>query len=128
MAHKVRTAALLSAKAVWLSGYSGRHRTERFWVQTLHMLPPLVSQGDVGLPTLSQGEGRCVVKLNIMGIPMRLQTLQLSPAHCQVYILVPVIIGKFHQCRGHHMDRAESHLFNKKGFENHSVVYKIYGL
>ena len=46
------------------------------------MLPPLVSHRDVvvsckpraGLATLGQGEGLCVVKLNIMGIPIRLQT------------------------------------------------------
>ena len=52
-------------KAAWLRGYSGRLRTERSWVRNLHMLPPLVSQGDVvipckpelGLATLGQGEG-----------------------------------------------------------------------
>ena len=38
------------AKAVWLSGYSGRHRTQRFWIQNPHMLPPLVSQGGVVVP------------------------------------------------------------------------------
>ena len=65
------------AKAAWLSGYSGKHRTKRFWVQNPHMLPSLVSQGDVmvpckpelGLATPGQGEEPSVVKLNIMGIP-----------------------------------------------------------
>ena len=67
------------AKAVWLRGYSGRLRTERSWVRNPHMLPPLVSQGDVvvpckpelGLAALGLGERPCVVKLNIMGIPIR---------------------------------------------------------
>ena len=41
----------ISAKAVWLSGYSRRLRTERCWVRNPHrMLPPLVSQGDVVVP------------------------------------------------------------------------------
>ena len=61
----------LSAKVAWLSGYSWRHRTERFWVWNPHMLPPLVSQGNVvvpckpelGLATLDQGEGPFVAKL-----------------------------------------------------------------
>ena len=46
------------------------------------MLPPLVSHGDVVVPCkpklgwlpLAIGEGPCVVKLNIMGITIRLQT------------------------------------------------------
>ena len=68
-----------TARVAWLSGYSGRRRTERFWVRNPGMLTPSVSQGDVavpcepeiGLATLGQGEGPCVVKLNIMGIPIR---------------------------------------------------------
>ena len=41
---------IMLAKAEWLSGCSGRLRTERSWVQTQHrMLTPLVSEGNVML-------------------------------------------------------------------------------